>query len=278
VNATDNVDLLEYELAAEFAVPQGLPPVYPLAPATRVGTPWSDRLTTTLNRSGVSVSRTVVALEPVDGSGRPRGSGHLAPISAMQIRVRDVALNTGVGRTALNPLNQPGGASFLDNPKFGDLAGTFELRVDQFNQEGLTVRLCINDDRPCPSGSRRAVPLFALVAWTAQNPGSVTPQDYETPFSGGVFFYLRDNLNPAGAGGSLRMLPGGVFARHPDSFVGVTNRSRWWRVELKGSDLLDSGWGHEEQVPLYVAGLNGDTGTLLLAQPVPGGIILVDNQ
>ena len=278
VNATDTVDLLEYELAAEFAVPQGLPPVYPLAPATRVGTPWSDRLTTTLNRSGVSIPRTVVALEPVDGSGRPRGSGHLAPISAMQIRVRDVALNTGVGRTALNPLNQPGGASFLDNPKFDESAGTFELRVDQPNQAGLTVRLCINDDRPCPSGSRRAVPLFALVAWTAQNPSSVTPQDLETPFSGGVFFYLMDNLDPSGGVGSLRMLPGGVFAQQPSSFVGVTNRSRWWRVELKGSDLLDSGWGHEEQVPLYVAGLNGDTGTLLLAQPVPGGIILVDNQ
>lgn len=274
VSATDNVDLLEFDLAAEFAVPAGLPTVYPLTRATPVGDPWTDRLTTTLSRTGDSIARSVVALERVNGSGRVPGSGALAPITAMQLRVRDVARNTGVGRTALNPLNQPRGTSFLETPMFAEGEGTFQVRVDQPFMTGLTVRLCIHDDRPCPAGARRAAPIFAVVEWTGLNPVSGEPN----PFSGSVLFYLRDNLGDAGGEGALRMLPGGVLVQHPSQVIGPETRRRWWRVELKGSDLLHSGWAHEQYVPVYAAGLNADTGTLLLSQPITNGIILVDNQ
>ena len=254
--ATDNVDLKQSEFAFVFPGLTGTNlDAIPMAAPQSLGTPWDFEDPTWSAPVSASVPF-VTGVEPTDGAGNP--SGVLVPVGFARFVVSDVAENQSSQQNAFAFGSFPSPVSFGAGATPPFPAGA------TFQQTTTATDLCFNADAACVGPAVRSVTLTATATGAS---GS-----FENPFDFVLFAYV-DNLDVGGGEFTHRFVGTDGTATMQDD--GGT-RTWTWSTTLDAADLVLDPAGLDYVLPVQAMGVDGTTGTALLA--VTGtAITVVDN-
>lgn len=244
-NATDDVGLKQSEFAFVFPGLTGTNlDAIPMAAPQSLGTPWAFEDPTWSAPVAASVPF-VTGVEPTDGAGSP--SGVRVPVGFARFVVTDVAENQSIQRNAFAPGSFPAPVSFA-----GGASPLFPAGAT-FQQVTPAASLCFNGDAACPAPAVRTVTLTATATGASGT--------FDNPFAQVLFAYV-DNIDVGGGQFTHRFVGTDGTAVIQDD--GVT-RTWTWSVTLAAEDLVLDPAGLNYRLPVQAIGINGGTGTALLA-------------